>query len=170
MRVWRQPYNRVLVVRRANIRRRGIGDEGEPAPPPLGRGQRPRALRIERRQPTTTPRRAATAGIVLPANFVSTEHGGYALGLRSRETAPTQAIPQNTGSANCSLVTGVVRDFKNRPDDGNTGHPDFGIFSGIVPTPGLVPTPLGSDSKPVFAGICDSPRARAAVTSWTASS
>jgi fibro-slime domain-containing protein len=95
-------------------------------------------------------------GIVLPANFVATEHGGYALGAPILGDGSDAGVPENTGSANCSLVTGVVRDFKNQPDDGNTGHPDFGVFSGIVPTTGLVQTALGSGSKPVFAGICDS--------------
>jgi fibro-slime domain-containing protein len=105
--------------------------------------------------PSTTMT-SADGGIVLPPNFVSTEHGGYALGAPLTGDGADAGIPQNTGTANCSLVTGVVRDFKNGPDDNNTGHPDFGTFSGIVPTPGLVLSTLGTDSKPVFAGICDS--------------
>ena len=103
---------------------------------------------------TTTPR-SGDGGIVLPSNFVATEHGGYALGPAIEGDGADAGLPQNTGSANCSLVTGVVRDFKNGPDDNGTGHPDFGVFSGVVPTPNLVTMPLGTDSKPVFAGICD---------------
>jgi fibro-slime domain-containing protein len=96
------------------------------------------------------------AALILPSNFVPTEHGGYALGPPIAGDGADAGIPDNSGSANCSLVTGVVRDFKNEPDDNNTGHPDFGVFSGIVPTTGLVLTPLGTASKPVFAGVCDS--------------
>ncbi len=102
-----------------------------------------------------TPVIVGDGGIVLPKNFVSTEHGGYALGPAILGDGADAGVPQNTGSANCSLVIGVVRDFKNAADDGNTGHPDFGVFSGIVPTTGLVLTPLGSASKPAFAGVCD---------------
>jgi fibro-slime domain-containing protein len=101
------------------------------------------------------PAPTGDGGLVLPANFVPTEHGGYALGPPILGDGADAGVPQNTGSANCSLVTGVVRDFKNASDDNNTGHPDFGVFSGVVPTTGLVLTALGSDSKPVFAGICD---------------
>jgi fibro-slime domain-containing protein len=103
----------------------------------------------------TSPTTASDGGIVLPSNFVATEHGGYALGPSILGDGADAGVPLNTGSANCSLVTGVVRDFKNSGDDGNTGHPDFGAFSGIVPTPGLVLTPLGTASKPVFANVCD---------------
>jgi fibro-slime domain-containing protein len=104
---------------------------------------------------TGTPTTSVDGGIVLPANFVATEHGGYALGPSILGDGSDAGVPVNTGSANCSLVTGVVRDFKNAADDGNTGHPDFGTFSGIVPTTGLVLAPLGSASKPVFANVCD---------------
>jgi len=31
---------------------------------------------------------------------------------------------ENNGSASCNLVVGVVRDFKNKSDYNNTGHPD----------------------------------------------
>ena len=103
----------------------------------------------------TTTTTSGDGGNVLPPNFGPTAHGGYALGAPLTADGADAGVPQNTGSANCSLVTGVVRDFKNQGDDGNTGHPDFGSFSGIVPTPGLVLTTLGKDSKPVFANVCD---------------
>jgi cysteine-rich repeat protein len=50
----------------------------------------------------------------------------------------------------------TFRDFLARPTTGNTRHPDFEAFSGSATTPGLVQNQLGSDGKPVFAGICDS--------------
>ncbi len=92
--------------------------------------------------------------IALPGNFVATELGGYALGPAITAGGGDAGMPVNSGSANCSLITGVVRDFKNQPDDGNTGHPDFDTFNGSTPTTGLVLNALGPDSKPVFAGNC----------------
>ncbi len=101
-----------------------------------------------------TPAPIGDGAVVLPSNFVPTEFGGYALGPALAGDGSDAGVPENTGTANCSLVVGVVRDFKNQADDGNTGHPDFGTFSGAVPTTGLVETQLGSDLKPVFAGNC----------------
>jgi fibro-slime domain-containing protein len=94
--------------------------------------------------------------VVLPDNFVPTELGGYALGPPLTGSGSDAGVVQNSGSANCSLITGVVRDFKNQPDDSNTGHPDFDTFNGSSPTPGLMKSQLGSDTKPVYAGVCDS--------------
>jgi fibro-slime domain-containing protein len=94
------------------------------------------------------------AALVLPTNFVPTEFGGYALGSPILSGGADAGIAENTGSSNCSLVVGAVRDFKDYPDDGNTGHPDFDVFSGAVPTAGLVQTMRGSDLKPVFANLC----------------
>jgi fibro-slime domain-containing protein len=93
--------------------------------------------------------------VTLPSNFVSTEFGGYALGAPIEGDGADGGVPANVGSSNCSLVVGVVRDFKNKSDDGNTGHPDFGTFKGSAPTTGLVMAQLGTDLKPVFAGVCD---------------
>ena len=95
--------------------------------------------------------------IALPADFVATELGGYALGpaiTTGVADAGDAGDPINSGSANCSLITGVVRDFKNQADDNGTGHPDFGTYSGSSPTTGLVLAMLGTDLKPVFAGNC----------------
>jgi fibro-slime domain-containing protein len=97
---------------------------------------------------------AGDGSIVLPGNFVPTELGGYALGPAITSGAGDGGAPINGSSANCSLITGVVRDFKNQADDGNTGHPDFGTFSGVTPTTGLVEAALGTDLKPVYAGNC----------------
>jgi fibro-slime domain-containing protein len=93
--------------------------------------------------------------IVIPADFVMTDKGGYALGASLEGTGTDASAPVNSGTANCSLVVGVVRDFKNQADDNGTGHPDFGVFSGTFgPTKGLVLADLGSDQKPVYAGNC----------------
>jgi fibro-slime domain-containing protein len=92
--------------------------------------------------------------VVLPANFVATEHGGYALGAAIQGDGSDAGVADNTGSANCNLVVGVVRDFKNQSDDNNTGHPDFGTFTGVSATTGLVQTQLGPDEKPVYTGKC----------------
>ncbi len=92
-------------------------------------------------------------GPPLPANFVATEHGGYALGAPITAGDGGAAVPVNDGS-NCTLVTGVVRDFKDQSDDGNTGHPDFGTSLNFLVVTGLVEPALGTDLKPVFAGIC----------------
>jgi fibro-slime domain-containing protein len=102
------------------------------------------------------PTLSGDGGIVLPSNFVKTEMGGYALGPPILGGGADAGVVENSGTANCSLVTGVVRDFKNQPDDNNTGHPDFDTFSGIAPTTGLVQSALGADLKPVFAGNCAS--------------
>lgn len=92
--------------------------------------------------------------VSLPSNFVATELGGYALGPTITNGAADAGAPINSGSANCSLITGVVRDFKDQTDDNNTGHPDFGTYSGVTPTTGLVLATLGTDLKPVYAGNC----------------
>jgi fibro-slime domain-containing protein len=92
--------------------------------------------------------------VALPSNFVATEHGGYALGPAVTTGGSDAGVYENPGTANCSLVTGVVRDFKDQPDDGNTGDPDFDTFSGFTPTTGLVKAALGTDQKPVYAGNC----------------
>jgi fibro-slime domain-containing protein len=92
-------------------------------------------------------------GGVLPANFVRTQQGGYALG------APIAAgddggVIQNGSFENCALVVGVVRDFLSYGlQDG--GDPDFEHYEATDLTLGLVKNTLGADSKPVYAGHCD---------------
>jgi fibro-slime domain-containing protein len=90
--------------------------------------------------------------VVLPGNFVSTVLGGYALGPSLLDGGTDAAIPVNSGSG-CSLVVGVIRDFKYATDPGG-GHPDFGPFCCGV-SPGLVETTLDANGRPEFAGICD---------------
>ena len=88
----------------------------------------------------------------LPSNFVPTVLGGYALGPSLLDGGADASAPANSGSG-CSLVTGVVRDFKYVTDPGG-GHPDFGVFCCGVTT-GLVLPTLDPNGKPQFAGICD---------------
>jgi fibro-slime domain-containing protein len=91
--------------------------------------------------------------IVLPDNFVPTEHGGYALGEPITGSGADAGILLN-GGTNCSLVVGVVRDFRSYGlQDG--GHPDFERFAGGAPTLGLVEHAIGSDRKPQYGAECD---------------
>ncbi len=101
--------------------------------------------------PTTV---VGDGSVALPSNFVSAQLGGYALGPAITTGAGDAGVLENSGTANCSLVTGVVRDFKDLPDDNGTGDPDFDAFSGSAPTKGLVKTALGTNLKPVYAGNC----------------
>jgi fibro-slime domain-containing protein len=100
---------------------------------------------------------APTSGdgsVAVPANFIATELGGYALGPPITTGGTDAGVVENAGTGGCSLVTAVVRDFKDKPDDNGTGDPDFDAFLGYGPTTGLVERALGSDLKPVFAGNC----------------
>jgi len=101
---------------------------------------------------------APTSGdgsVALPANFVATELGGYALGPPIMTGGTDAGVVENAdGTGGCSLVTAVVRDFKDKSDDNGMGDPDFDAFLGYGPTTGLVERALGSDLKPIFAGNC----------------
>lgn len=96
-------------------------------------------------------------GFVLPANLVKTERGGYALGAPlTGDGVPTPNAPQAGGAGgggSCSLLVGVVRDFKGLKDPG--GHPDFESFLGDGITANLVERALGVDRKPVYASRCE---------------
>jgi fibro-slime domain-containing protein len=92
-------------------------------------------------------------GFVIPENFVPTELGGYALGPPVSANGSDAGLVQS-GSSNCSLVVGVVRDFLSYGIDSN-GHPDFEHFSGSNPTLTLVQKALGTDRKPVYGAQCD---------------
>jgi len=52
-------------------------------------------------------------------------------------------------------LTGLVRDFKAKEEDG--GHPDFEAFSGRGASPGIVQDMLGADQKPVYKPAADMP-------------
>ncbi len=79
---------------------------------------------------------SAGGGYVQPADFVPTEHGGYALGAPISDTGDAGAIITSTGGGGCSAVVGVVRDFRSYGlQDG--GDPDFenyncGLTTGLV--------------------------------------
>ena len=90
---------------------------------------------------------------VLPANFVSTEKGGYALGAPLTGGGSDAGVVQN-GNASCALVVGVVRDFLSYQLQPN-GHADFEHFQGDGPTLGLVQPMIAADRKPVYNGECD---------------
>ncbi len=51
----------------------------------------------------------------------------------------------------------TYRDFIALPAGGASRHPDFEVYQGQGPTRGLVGDTLGSDGKPVYTGICQSP-------------
>jgi fibro-slime domain-containing protein len=94
----------------------------------------------------------------LPPNFVHTELGGYALGPSLQGGAVDAGVVTNGSPGNCSLIVGVVRDFLGsdlQPMNGGMPHPDFEAFWGNAPTPGLVKNAIGTDRKPVYAGLCD---------------
>jgi fibro-slime domain-containing protein len=92
----------------------------------------------------------AEAGAWLPPNLVQTEKGGYALGAPL--TGDLDAGAPGGQNDNCSVLMGVVRDFKGANEPG--GHPDFQAFSGAAPTTGLVGAALGA-LKPVYASQCE---------------
>lgn len=89
--------------------------------------------------------------LVMPANFVATEIGGYALGPAIADGAETNII--NPDSESCSLLVGVVRDFQSYALQSG-GYPDFEHFFASGPVTGLVETDLGSDGKPAYAAPC----------------
>ena len=88
----------------------------------------------------------------LPAGFTPTDVGGYKLGgqLPAGTTPDTVPMP---GPQGCTMLVGVVRDFKGVNEQG--GHPDFEAFTGRTPTLGLVAANLGVDRKPVYLPTCE---------------
>jgi fibro-slime domain-containing protein len=57
------------------------------------------------------------------------------------------------GGTDCSIVVGVVRDFKGKNEPG--GHADFESYIGNGPMVGLVGGGLGTDGKPLYASTCE---------------
>jgi len=94
----------------------------------------------------------------LPADFVPTESGGYALGaaIASDDDLPVGAQASARG---CSQLIGIVRDFRGADEE--QPHPDFEVFRGKGATTGLVAAELGRDRKPVYASRCEATPDRA---------
>ncbi|HMI91473.1 MAG TPA: fibro-slime domain-containing protein [Polyangiales bacterium] len=109
------------------------------------------------RAPQAQPPMIALDG-ALPADFVATESGGYALGaaITGDDDLPAGAQAQARG---CSQLIGIVRDFRGA--DEAQPHPDFEVFRGKGATTGLVAAELGSDRKPVYASQCEATAERA---------
>jgi len=86
-------------------------------------------------------------------DFVDTEVGGYKQGPELNGDDDLDELGgQENGSA-CSVIVGVVRDF--RPATATDGHPDFDTYEGSGPTTGLLDADLGADGKPVYASRCE---------------
>ena len=96
---------------------------------------------------------AADAARPLPANFVKTELGGYALGAAITGDGADAGAPPENSDGTCNLIAGVVRDFRGMKEV--TGHPDFEAFGGGGPTSSLVAAAIGADHKPVYASACE---------------
>jgi fibro-slime domain-containing protein len=103
--------------------------------------------------PSNAPGSSAAGPMPVPADFTKTEIGGYKLGPLLTANPPPTTPSEPAEAHRCSVMTGVIRDFKGieEPD----GHPDFEAFEGSSPTRGLVATNLGSDSKPIYASRCE---------------
>jgi fibro-slime domain-containing protein len=92
-------------------------------------------------------------GIISNANIpplMPGDIGEYGIGAPVTGTASGGGVV--AGSDGCSVVVGVVRDFKGKNEPG--GHPDFEAFSGQKPTTGLLASMLDSNKKPVYASRC----------------
>jgi len=89
----------------------------------------------------------------LPSTFTNAQIGAFALGdpINGDGVQNTGVVAGPDGT--CNILVGVVRDFKGAAEAG--GHPDFETFSGKGPTPGLLQGALGADTKPIYAGLCD---------------
>jgi fibro-slime domain-containing protein len=82
-----------------------------------------------------------------PTQFTAAEIGGYSRGPRVSGSSGAMGVMQ----AGCSMLVGVVRDFKFANSAG--GHPDFESLEGSGK--GMVAGTLGADRKPVYASKCE---------------
>jgi fibro-slime domain-containing protein len=96
---------------------------------------------------------AATAPPIDLTDFVATEVGGYKLGPELTGADTLEELGGEANGSACSVIVGVVRDF--RPAPATDGHPDFDTYAGSGPTPGLLEAELGADGKPVYASLCE---------------
>jgi fibro-slime domain-containing protein len=96
-----------------------------------------------------------------PADFVQAEFGGYKLGPAiAPGTTDAQLNADRSDAARCAQLLAVVRDFRGAREP--NPHPDFEVFDGKKPTPGLLGELLGSDRKPRYASRCEASFDRAA--------
>ena len=98
-------------------------------------------------------------GIILPADAEECDDGNVNDGDGCSSTCTIEPGWQRTNVLSVLpdvlQVPATFRDFVSLPAGGSTRHPDFEIFSGTNPTPGMVGTDLGPDRKPVYTGICE---------------
>jgi fibro-slime domain-containing protein len=96
-----------------------------------------------------------------PGDFVQAEFGGYKLGPAiAAGTTDAQLNADRSDAARCAQLLAVVRDFRGARE--SNPHPDFEVFDGKKPTPGLLGGMLGSDHKPSYASRCEASFDRAA--------
>jgi fibro-slime domain-containing protein len=89
-----------------------------------------------------------------PQDFIQTEIGGYKLGAAiPLDATDIELNGERSDPARCSTMVAIVRDFRGARE--STPHPDFEVFDGKKPTPGLVGALLGADRKPSYASRCD---------------
>jgi fibro-slime domain-containing protein len=96
----------------------------------------------------------------LPADFTEADIGGYKLGpALSNDDVIDTGLGGQTVEGGCSVMVGVVRDFRGAADP--NGHPDFEAYKGKGATTGLLASTLGADGKPVYASQCEAAPDRA---------
>jgi fibro-slime domain-containing protein len=104
--------------------------------------------------PVVDPSMDPSVAAPLPDAFIEAELGGYKLGAPlARDTVVDQRNDLRPDSTACSVMIGVVRDFRAASEA--NGHPDFEAFEGKKPTPGLLASVLGADRKPQYASLCE---------------
>jgi fibro-slime domain-containing protein len=115
------------------------------------------------REPTCTNGECASVcgdGMILAGDVEECDDGNQRDGDGCSSTCtkePGWDCPVTPIAAASQLSLPVVfRDFISFPTGGSTQHPNFEDNIGTGVTTGLVQSTLGSDSKPVYGGICDS--------------
>lgn len=98
-------------------------------------------------------------GMILPGDAEECDDGNARSGDGCSDTCKMEpgyeCSDVGSGLPEVLVVPITYRDFISTPNDGATRHPDFDIYSGDDPTPGLVEELLGDDGKPVYTGICE---------------
>jgi fibro-slime domain-containing protein len=89
-------------------------------------------------------------GTLPPGASVIANVGKYMLG--PKVTAAGVADTGLDAGGGCSVIAGVVRDFRGANEPG--GHPDFEAFSGWNVTRGLVGRDLSPTAKPLYTSKC----------------